>query len=79
MTCQEEDSAYDLCVIVQYPDTDGSHDFLLVREKEDASTVLTGHLKYYPKTKVVVILADEDNAEDTVSKNETKVTSNCIL
>ena len=70
MTCVEADGSYDLCVKVSYPGTDGSHDLLLVREKPTAPTVLTGHLKSNAKTKVVIILADEDNAEDTVSKEE---------
>ena len=67
MVCPEEDRSFDLCVSAHYQDTEGSHDLLLVREKPDAPTVLKGHLKSCPKTKVVIILADEDNPEDTVS------------
>ena len=67
MACPEEDSHFHLCVSVHYQDTEGSHDLLVAREKPDAPTVLRGHLKSCPQTKVVIILADEDNAEDTVS------------
>ena len=57
---------------VTYPDTAGSQDVMLMREKPNAPTVLKGHLKSSPKTKVVVILADEDSAEDTVSITQAK-------
>ena len=67
MACNEEDNIFHLCVTVHYQDTDGSQDLIVAREKPNFPTVLKGHLKSYPKTKVVIILADEDIAQDTVS------------
>ena len=65
--CPEEDSYFDLCVRVFYGDGKRSQDWILAKEHPKAQTVLKGHLKSEPKTKVVIIRGDKENAMDLVS------------
>ena len=52
-----------LCVKVTY--SDGSNDIISAKESKRSKTVLKGRLQS-TKKKVVIILADEDDSEDTV-------------
>ena len=52
-----------LCVKVTY--SDGSDDIISAKESKRSKTVLKGRLQS-TKKKVVIILADEDDSEDTV-------------
>ena len=64
--CHEDVDA-DLCVGIRYPD--GSNDTaLMVSLYEDAPTVMKGTLRSNPKTKVDIILKDEDIPEAEVGK-----------
>ena len=42
------------------------NDTLILKPDHEEPSILTGHLKSNPETKVVVLLADEDNPHDTV-------------
>ena len=55
---------YDVCLVAKY--ADGSSELLLLNEEPDTPTILKGHLGSNIDTKAVVILADEDNSDDTV-------------
>ena len=68
ITCLEEDNSFSLCVTVHYNDEKDSHDLILAQENPKAQTVFKGHLKSNMKTKVVIILKDDFNEEDTVRK-----------
>ena len=77
--CPEEDSYFDLCVRVFYGDGKRSQDWILAKEHPKAQTVLKGHLKSEPKTKVVIILGDEENAMDVVSITFTNIRAGVFL
>ena len=64
-----------VCVKVQYRDTPKSrgkfhsedeNDLLILKPDLEEPSILKGHLKSNSDTKVVVILADEDNPQDMV-------------
>ena len=65
-----------VCVKVQYRDTPRSRsqfrskdesDMLILKPDIEEPSVLKGHLKSNSDTKVVVVLADEDNPQDMVT------------
>ena len=58
------DSKANFCLIITY--SDGSNDFVSAYETKWSKGVLNGKLPSNGR-KVVIILADEDDAEDTVS------------
>ena len=66
ITCPDSDTAVDLCISVDYDDILASHDLILSNALPQAPTVFKGRLSSNGN-KVVVILKDSTNNQDTVS------------